>query len=193
MSGCAAAAPRSRCRATASRRTAGTSCQFIGNVKYRDSTISMDADFGTYYKNGERWEARGQRRHQEPQDRLDAHRAVARLLACRQGRPRHARDVRGRPPQDQLRPDRSASGKPRSRTLIVGDRVRFKGNDRIWAGGKVTIDRSDFAARSDSMRLDTGQGQRRRAHRRRADLRGLGPDSFRLSGRRIDLALASAS
>src|SRR5206468_5815777 len=38
--------------------------------------------------------------------------------------------------------------------IIVGDRLRFKGDDRMWAGGKVTIDRSDFAARSDSMLLD---------------------------------------
>ena len=40
----------------------------------------------------------------------------------------------------------------------MADRVRFKGNDRLWAGGKVTIDRSDFAARGDSLRLDTGKG-----------------------------------
>ena len=38
----------------------GNVVQFIGNVKYRDSTLTMDADRGTYYKNGEKWEARGQ-------------------------------------------------------------------------------------------------------------------------------------
>ena len=37
----------------------GSVVQFIGHVKYRDSTITMDADRGTYYKNGERWAARG--------------------------------------------------------------------------------------------------------------------------------------
>src|SRR2546426_7638896 len=47
------------------------------------------------------------------------------------------------------------SGEP---YVIVGDRVRFKGNDRMWGGGKVTIDRSDFAARGDSMQLDQGAG-----------------------------------
>ena len=50
----------------------------------------------------------------------------------------------------------------------MADRVRFKGTTSIWAGGKVTIDRSDFAARADSMRLDTGDGQRRHPDRRRA-------------------------
>ena len=40
----------------------------------------------------------------------------------------------------------------------MADRVRLKGDDRIFAGGKVTVDRSDFASRSDSLRLDTGHG-----------------------------------
>ncbi len=38
---------------------AGKIVKFIGNVHYRDSTVTMDADSGTYYKDGERWEARG--------------------------------------------------------------------------------------------------------------------------------------
>ena len=42
--------------------------------------------------------------------------------------------------------------------IIVSDRLRMKGDDRVWAGGKVTIDRSDFAARSDSMMLDQTRG-----------------------------------
>ena len=58
--------------------------------------------------------------------------------------------------------------------------MRFKGNDKIWAGGKVTIDRSDFAARSDSMRLDTGAGSDGTLIGGEPILRGLGTDSFRL-------------
>jgi len=42
--------------------------------------------------------------------------------------------------------------------IIVADRLRFKGDDRTWAGGKVTIDRSDFAARSDSMMMNQTSG-----------------------------------
>ena len=63
----------------------------------------------------------------------------------------------GRPKINYVEAD-SAAGRKVEPYVIVADRVRFKGNDRIWAGGKVTIDRSDFAARSDSMRLDTGKG-----------------------------------
>jgi len=38
----------------------GKVVKFIGNVHYRDSTVTLDADNGTYFKDGERWEARGQ-------------------------------------------------------------------------------------------------------------------------------------
>jgi hypothetical protein len=37
----------------------GEVAYFIGSVQYRDSTVAMDADRGTYFKANERWEARG--------------------------------------------------------------------------------------------------------------------------------------
>ena len=55
----------------------------------------------------------------------------------------------------QQNPGDSASTEP---YIIVSDRLRMKGDDRVWAGGKVTIDRSDFAARSDSMMMDQTRG-----------------------------------
>jgi hypothetical protein len=73
--------------------------------------------------------------------------------------------------------------------VIVGDRVRLKGDDRIHAGGKVTVDRSDFASRSDSLRLDTGPGGQGSLLGGRPVLRGLGADSFSITGNRIDLKL----
>jgi hypothetical protein len=85
--------------------------------------------------------------------------------------------------------DDSATAKEGEPYIIVADRVRFKGSDRLWAGGKVTIDRSDFAARGDSLRLDTGTGSDGTLIGGEPTLRGLGPDSFRLSGRRIDMVL----
>jgi len=166
----------------------GNVVQFIGNVKYRDSTLSMDADFGTYYKSGERWEARGEVDTKNLKTgstltgpSLDYYRVV-----------KGVRDTLemyavGRPKIRYFEAD-SAGRRPEP-YLIVADRVRFKGNDRIWAGGKVTIDRSDFAARSDSMRLDTGMGSDGTLLGGDPLLRGLGTDSFRLSGKRIDMAL----
>jgi hypothetical protein len=167
----------------------GNIVQFIGNVKYRDSSLSMDADFGTYHKNGERWEARGNVDTKNFKTgstltgpSLDYYRVV-----------KGVRDTLemyavGRPKISYVEAD-SAGGRKVEPYLIVADRVRFKGSDRIWAGGKVTIDRSDFAARSDSMRLDTGKGSDGTLIGGDPVLRGLGTDSFRLNGKRIDLAL----
>jgi hypothetical protein len=168
----------------------GSVVQFIGSVKYRDSSITMDADRGTYYKNGERWEARG---------RVETNNLVtgSSLTGPSLDYLRVVKGVRdtlemfavGRPKITYATTD--SAGRRAEPYLIVGDRVHFKGDDRIWAGGKVTIDRSDFAAQSDSMRLDTGTGSDGSLVGGEPVLRGLGPDSFRITGKRIDLRLAN--
>jgi hypothetical protein len=53
----------------------------------------------------------------------------------------------------------------------------------------VTVDRSDFASRSDSLRLDTGAGGDGALIGGKPVLRGLGADSFSITGNRIDLKL----
>jgi hypothetical protein len=72
--------------------------------------------------------------------------------------------------------------------VVVADRVRLRGNDRMWAGGKVTVDRSDFSSRGDSLYLDSGAGQEGYLIGD-PSMRGLGRDSFELTGTRITLAL----
>jgi hypothetical protein len=167
----------------------GSVVQFIGRVQYRDSTITMDADRGTYYKAGERWEARGRVNTTNLSNgstltgpMLDYFRVV-----------RGVRDTTemyatGRP-RIRYATEDSAADRPAEPYVIVADRVRFKGNDRIWAGGKVTVDRSDFAARSDSLRLDTGKGSDGTLLGGNPSLRGIGADSFNVTGNRIDLTL----
>ncbi len=168
---------------------AGNVVQFIGHVRYRDSTLTMNADRGTYYKAGERWEARGS---VETRNLVTGSTLVGPSLDYY----RVVKGVRdtlemyavGRPKINYVESD-SAGGRKLEPYVIVADRVRFKGNDRIWAGGKVTIDRSDFAARSDSMRLDTGAGSDGTLIGGEPVLQGIGADSFRLTGKQIDLAL----
>jgi hypothetical protein len=167
----------------------GTVVHFIGNVKYRDSTLTMDADKGTYYKNGEKWEARGRVSTNNLRTgsklngpALDYYRVV-----------NGVRDTlvmysTGRPRIEYASADPSA--KPAEPYIIVADRVRLKGNERLWAGGKVTIDRSDFAARGDSLRLDTGKGSDGTLVGGSPIMRGLGRDSFSLTGKRLDLRLS---
>ncbi len=161
---------------------------FVGNVRYRDSTITMNADLGTYYRNGERWEARGRVVTENLSSgstltgpHLDYYRIVpglrdtAELYAISR-------------PTIKSVPRDSAGGRGEP-YIIVADRVRIRGDERMWAAGKVTVDRSDFAARSDSLYLDSGAegegvliGQ--------PLMRGTGRDSFELTGVRIELALA---
>jgi hypothetical protein len=166
----------------------GNVVHFIGNVKYRDSTLTMDADNGTYYKNGEKWEARGRvvtnnlrTGSKMTGPALDYYRVVKgvrdTLEMYSTGRPR----IEYTTAEPGTRP-----GEP---YIIVADRVRLKGNDRLWAGGKVTIDRSDFSARGDSLRLDTGKAGDGTLIGGNPVMRGLGSDSFNLTGRRLDLKL----
>jgi hypothetical protein len=166
----------------------GTVVNFIGNVKYRDSTLTMDADKGTYFKNGEKWEARGKVITQNLKTgskltgpALDYYRVVQGV------RDTFAMYATGRPRIEYA--DAEPTGKPTEPYIIVADRVRFKGNDRLWAGGKVTIDRSDFSARGDSLRLDTGKGSDGTLVGGTPIMRGLGRDSFSLAGKRLDLKL----
>src|SRR5438874_8014880 len=71
--------------------------------------------------------------------------------------------------------------------IIVADRVRFKGNDRMWGGGQVTIDRSDFAARGDSMQLDQAAGFAVLVGKPRVEGKSARP--YALTGTRIELGL----
>jgi hypothetical protein len=76
------------------------------------------------------------------------------------------------------------SGEP---YLIVADRVRFKGNERMWGGGRVTIDRSDLAARGDSLQLDQTVGFGLLLGK--PSVEGKGPRPYTLTGTRIELGL----
>jgi hypothetical protein len=166
----------------------GDVVQFIGNVKYRDSTLTMDADRGTYYKKGEKWEARGRVTTKNLKNgstltgpALDYFRVVKGVRDTMEmfstGRPRIEYNAT------------TQGAKPAEPYIIVADRVRLRGSDRLWGGGKVTIDRSDFAAKADSLRLDTGKANDGTLVGGNPIMRGLGRDSFNLAGRRLDLKL----
>jgi hypothetical protein len=168
-------------------RKSGIIVYFIGKVRYRDSLITMDADRGTYYKNGERWEARGKVVTENLQNGSTLTGPSLDYLRVMPG----VRDTAeiyavGRPTIKSVTTD--SAGQRAEPYVIVGDRIRIRGNDRTWAGGRVTVDRSDFAARGDSLFLDSGAGQRG-VLLGKPEMRGLGRDSFNLTGRRIELTL----
>ncbi|HEV2750119.1 MAG TPA: hypothetical protein VGV12_06285 [Gemmatimonadales bacterium] len=153
-------------------------------VHIRDTTLTLDATTAAYFLG---------------QERLEAHRnvvAVNRTTGSVLRGPnlnyyRAVPGIRdtiemystGRPTIDYHAT--ADSGEP---YIIVADRVRLKGNDRMWGGGRVTIDRSDFAAQGDSMQLDQRAGFGVLVGKPAVE--GKGARAYKLTGTRIELGLA---
>lgn len=165
----------------------GQVVQFIGNFRYEDETARVTSDFGTYYRDSERWEARGNVHYRDLRDGSELRGPSADYM----------RRIRGMQEQEEVYADqrptlmlaaRDSANRPSDPYVVVADRIRMRGEDLMWAGGTVTIDRSDLKGRSDSMQLDTGKGSTG-ALIGRASIRRAVADSFALAGKRIDLAL----
>ncbi len=127
----------------------------IGHAVFQDTTVRLDADKAVYFLRDQRLEAYGNVTllNRKTGSRLTGptltyFRAVgtrdtSELLATRH-------------PVALYRPETdSANAEP---YYIKADRMRFRGNTQAWAGGGVTIERSDFTSRSDSAHLDMGAG-----------------------------------
>ncbi len=173
----------------------GTIIQFIsqGNrVKYRDSTTNLDADFGTYLKDGERFEAQGNVVHQDLKSgstitgaRIDYLRPVkgirTELEVVAYSRPTVAYMVK------------DSVGRAQAPYVIVGNTVRTLGSDVIYAGGAVTIDREALKGSADSLWLDSGKKQAGQLIGK-ASLRNhtdttTATQGFTLTGRVIDIGM----
>jgi hypothetical protein len=151
-----------RCQGTGSSLTADSVAWYgadgrldlVGGVRIRDDLISLDATTARYHTRAER---------------LEAHRNVVAVnrrngTVLRGPNLTYLRAVQGvRDTTEML-----ASSRPtieyRSEAdssepyVVVGDRVRLRGDDRMWAAGRVTVDRSDLSARADSMKMDQAAG-----------------------------------
>lgn len=166
----------------------GRIVQFIANVSFKDSSVTLTADNGTYFKDGERWEARGNVKTTNLKTgssltgpSLDYFRAVKGI--------RDTVEVfaPGRPTITYVTKD--GAGVAQEPYIIVGDRVRMKGEDQVWAGGTVTVDRSDLQTRSDSLLLRTGKAGAGTLLGGSPSLKAMGKDSLDLTGKRIDFTL----
>jgi hypothetical protein len=159
----------------------------FGHVRIRDTSLALDATNASYFLREERLEAH--------KDVVATNRRTGTVLrgpnltylrAAQGVRDTTEMIATGRPTIDYRAA--SDSGEP---YVIVGDRVRFRGDDRFWGGGRVTIDRSDFSARGDSVMLDerTGLGLLLGNPSTNPRIDGKGTDQYSLSGRRIELLL----
>ncbi|MGE0442964.1 MAG: hypothetical protein AB7L66_01900 [Gemmatimonadales bacterium] len=175
----------------ASYKSAGSNLvQFISQgsrVRYRDSTTELDADFGQYYSDGERFEAQGNVVHRDLQ-------SGSKIEGSRIDYLRPVRGLRtdlevvafNRPTVSYAVTD--STGRPQAPYQVIGNKVTMIGSDRLYAGGAVTIDRDDLKGAADSLWLDSGKGQGGQlvGH---ATLRGEQENGFVLTGRNIDISM----
>ena len=157
---------------------------FVGSTWFRDSTVELTAQRASYFEVDDRLEAYGNvvLRNRETGSELSGPtltywraapgvRDTAELYATR------------RPIVEY----RSVGDGTQEPYLIRANQVRLRGDHQAWAGGTVTIDRSDFSARGDSTVLDleTGDGLLI-GH---AEAGGKDSVSYDLSGRHIAFRL----
>lgn len=163
--------------------------EFHGYMRYRDTTVAIDARQAYYRKSTETWEARGNVLVRNLETGSTVRGPAIDYLRPSSGlRDSAEMYATGRPRVEYVESDSMPGATPEP-YIIVSDRLRSRGNALIWAGGRVTIDRSDMSARGDSLALDTGAGDRGTLLGQSPIFRGLGADSFALSGARIDFEL----
>lgn len=162
---------------------------WIGHFHFRDTLVTLDANFASYYLQDERLEAHYQVHavNHANGSTLDG----PNLTYWREHpgiRDTTEMYATGRPVIHYLGAPDTAARADTEPYVIVADRVRFKGDDRMYAAGTVTVDRSDFAARGDSMRLDETAGLG--VLLGKPTLQGKGEAAYTLRGTRIELGLA---
>ncbi|MEO8448948.1 MAG: hypothetical protein ABI647_04100 [Gemmatimonadota bacterium] len=166
----------------------GKVIQFIGNVKYRDSTSSLDANAGTYFRDGEWFDAQGDVVHTDLKngssltgERIQYYRPI-------KGTAHEELEIKAENRPTLHYAFKDSTGKVAEPYVIVADRMRIVGSDVIYAWGSVHIDRSDFLGRGDSLWMDNAKRNAGRLMGN-ASMRSVSKDSFALTGKTIDLKL----
>jgi hypothetical protein len=161
--------------------------RFIGSVHFRDSTAQLDADRATYWLRQERLVAVGNVYTLSLVNRSDLRGPNLDYLRAAAGLRDTSELVATSRPTIRFFPSRrdTAASDPDSAEpfVTVGDRVRMRGNDRMWASGRVTIDRSDLSARGDSAWLDLVADEGMLL--RNPQIQTTGENRYRLTGDRI--------
>src|SRR5258708_2843224 len=153
----------------------------IGRVKIRDTSRALDANLAYYYLREERLEAHN---NVVAKNRVNGSTLRGPNLNYLRAAP-GIRDTLEMFATQRPTIDFRGQADSSEPYVIVGDRVHFRGNDRMWAGGNVTVDRSDLAAQADSMAVDQTAG--RSVLIGKPKVQGKGARSYTLVGRRIEL------
>ncbi|MEO6445262.1 MAG: LptA/OstA family protein [Gemmatimonadaceae bacterium] len=156
----------------------------IGNVKYREKRVSMDADRVTYFRAEEKLLAEGnvvavmEDSSTMVGPRAEYYRAVRGIRI----RPRIVATMR---PTLTLYEKDSLGRKGKDPVVLIADNINGEGDSLFVAWGKVELDRTDLRARGDSAVLDNVTQFSRLM--KAPYIESKGTDSFTLRGRVIDL------
>lgn len=158
----------------------------VGSVRIRDSSFTLDSRTASYFLGDERLEAYTNVVAVNRRSGSVLRGPNLTYLRAAQGiRDTSEMRASGRPTIEyRTRPDSALEP-----YRIVADRVRMRGEDQVWAGGRVEIDRSDFTARGDSFALDQGSGRGHLVGTDPPRLSGTGERPYTLLGTRIELGL----
>ena len=167
----------------------------IGSVHFRDTTTALSADRVTYWTRQERLYAEGRvytqnlRTHSDLRGpNLDYRRARPGVRDTVEMYATERPTIRFYSSRDTAR----SGGDTAEPFVIVAERSRMKGNDQMWGGGNVTVDRSDLAARGDSAMLDLAadRGLLLGGHGIDPVVTGKGDKEYRLAGVRLAFGLS---
>ncbi len=128
---------------------------FVGSVRFRDVTVSLDADRANYFLRDERIEAFGSVRlvNQTNGSVLTGPRLTYWRVAP------GVRDTAELYAVSRPRVEYRVLGDSADPYVIVGNQVRLKGNAAATVTGNVTVDRDDFAAVGDTVTLELEVGR----------------------------------
>ena len=169
----------------------------IGRVHFRDTTFTLSADRATYWTRQERLHAEGRVYTQNLRTRSDLRGPNLDYRRARPGVRDTVEMYATERPTIRFYSSRDtagsgADGDTAEPFVIVAERARMKGDDQMWGGGNVTVDRSDMAARGDSATLDLAadRGLLLGGHGVDPVVTGKGDKEYRLTGERIAFRLS---
>lgn len=156
----------------------------LGNVKYREKRVDLDADKLTYFRAEERLLAEGNVVAVMSDSSTMTGPRAEYFRAVRGVRPRQRIVATMRPTLKLYEAD-SAGARRGEPVILIADQINGEGDSLFVAWGKVELDRSDILARGDSAILDNARQFSRLMKQPYVESKG--KDTFTLHGREIDL------
>lgn len=171
----------------------GDVVRFITRAYYRDADVALRADTLTYYKQGERLEARGSVHVITSSDSSTLDGPYLDYLRAVKGIRDSAESVAMQRPTLKVKPKRAATDTTADKGpyTIVADLLRGFGSSRLSGRGNVTVDRSDLSGKGDSLLYTTGTAGQTILTGAPASWQRTGADSFKVTGKDIRLGLTN--